>query len=87
MLVLQGGENKLSLNQTYSKDFFCMYKLQMYPFDSQVFNILTLGLITITGCLKKRPFSGDLNFIHFVDFVHVNLIMYTIKQTHLEVFS
>ena len=34
--IFAGIENKLSLNQTYSKVFQCTYKLQNYPFDRQV---------------------------------------------------
>ena len=34
---LLGDENTLTMNQTYSKDFQCLYRLQRYPFDTQVF--------------------------------------------------
>ena len=32
----QGAENKLSMYQTYTKEFQCQYNLQRYPFDTQV---------------------------------------------------
>ena len=34
--VFQGEENTLTMNQTYSKDFQCLYMLHRYPFDTQV---------------------------------------------------
>ena len=34
--IFLGRENKLTLNQTYSKIFQCTYLLQKYPFDTQV---------------------------------------------------
>ena len=37
--IFQGKDNTLSMYQTYTKSFQCLYKLQNYPFDTQV-NIL-----------------------------------------------
>ncbi len=34
--IFEGGENKLTMSQTYTKTFQCIYKLHRYPFDSQV---------------------------------------------------
>ena len=34
--MFQGEENTLTMNQTYSKEFQCLYLLQRYPFDTQV---------------------------------------------------
>ena len=34
--MFQGEENTLTMNQTYSKDFQCLYMLHRYPFDTQV---------------------------------------------------
>ena len=34
--VFKGKENTLTMNQTYSKEFQCLYKLHRYPFDVQV---------------------------------------------------
>ena len=34
--IFEGAENTLTLNQTYTHEFQCQYKLQRYPFDSQV---------------------------------------------------
>ena len=34
--VFEGKENKLSMYQTYTKSFQCLYNLQKYPFDTQV---------------------------------------------------
>ena len=39
--VFEGGENKLTMNQTYSKKFQCEYQLHRYPFDIQVFELIT----------------------------------------------
>ena len=32
----QGAKNRLTMNQTYTREFQCQYKLQRYPFDTQV---------------------------------------------------
>ena len=34
--IFKGNENKINLQQTYSKVFQCKYLLQKYPFDTQV---------------------------------------------------
>ena len=34
--IYTGAENRLTMNQTYTREFQCVYKLQRYPFDSQV---------------------------------------------------
>ena len=35
--IFEGAENRLTMNQTYTWEFQCKYKLQRYPFDTQVF--------------------------------------------------
>ena len=37
--VFEGGQNKITLRQTHSKEFQCKYKLNNYPFDTQVCSI------------------------------------------------
>ena len=34
--IYTGVENRLTMNQTYTREFQCLYELQRYPFDSQV---------------------------------------------------
>ena len=34
--IFGGAENRLTMNQTYTWEFQCKYKLQRYPFDAQV---------------------------------------------------
>ena len=34
--VFEGKENRLSMYQSYTKSFQCLYRLQHYPFDTQV---------------------------------------------------
>ena len=34
--IFEGAENILTMTQTYTHEFQCKYKLQRYPFDSQV---------------------------------------------------
>ena len=34
--IFEGGENKLTMTQAYTWEFQCEYKLQKYPFDTQV---------------------------------------------------
>ena len=34
--IFKGDENNLSLVQSYTHEFQCVYQLEMYPFDTQV---------------------------------------------------
>ena len=34
--IFKGSENRLTMNQTYTHQFQCMYILDSYPFDTQV---------------------------------------------------
>ena len=34
--IFEGAENTLTMTQTYTWEFQCEYKLQQYPFDTQV---------------------------------------------------
>ena len=34
--IFEGAENRLTMNQTYTREFQCQYELQRYPFDTQV---------------------------------------------------
>ena len=34
--IFEGAENRLTMYQTYTREFQCNYKLQRYPFDTQV---------------------------------------------------
>ena len=34
--IFKGAENSLTMKQTYTWEFQCKYKLQRYPFDTQV---------------------------------------------------
>ena len=38
--IFEGDENTLRMTQTYTREFQCKYKLQRYPFDTQVSAIL-----------------------------------------------
>ena len=40
--IFEGGENKLTMTQAYTWEFQCHYKLQKYPFDTQVIQIQIL---------------------------------------------
>ena len=40
--IFEGGENKLTMTQAYTWEFQCNYKLQKYPFDTQVIKIQIL---------------------------------------------
>ena len=33
--IFEGSENRLTLNQTYTHKFQCLYMLEKYPFDKQ----------------------------------------------------
>ena len=39
--IFQGDKNTLTMNQTYTWEFQCKYKLEHYPFDTQVFERFT----------------------------------------------
>ena len=34
--IFEGAENNLTMTQTYTHEFQCQYRLQRYPFDTQV---------------------------------------------------
>ena len=34
--IFEGGENRLTMYQTYTREFQCAYQLTRYPFDTQV---------------------------------------------------
>ena len=34
--IFEGAENAMTMTQTYTWEFQCQYKLQHYPFDTQV---------------------------------------------------
>ena len=34
--IFMGSENKLTMRQTYTHKFQCLYRLHEYPFDAQV---------------------------------------------------
>ena len=40
--IFEGAENRLTMYQTYTLEFQCKYKLQQYPFDTQVIRNLHL---------------------------------------------
>ena len=40
--IFEGAENRLTMNQTYTLEFQCKYKLQHYPFDNQVTDSISL---------------------------------------------
>ena len=44
--IFEGSENRLTLNQTYTHKFQCLYDLEKYPFDKQEcsINMTTTGL-------------------------------------------
>ena len=37
--IFKGSENSLTMNQTYTHEFRCLYDLHLYPFDRQVCSI------------------------------------------------
>ena len=48
--IYTGVENRLTMNQTYTREFQCLYELQRYPFDSQVtlFKYINMNIYTST---------------------------------------
>ena len=37
--IFEGAENSMTMNQTYTHEFRCLYDLEKYPFDRQVCSI------------------------------------------------
>ena len=42
--IFKGRENSLVMTQSYTHEFQCVYKLERYPFDSQVRRFLTISV-------------------------------------------
>ena len=57
--IFGGSENKLTMRQTYTHNFQCMYLLANYPFDTQViFWIVLIGhAFQLLGVLN--PHGGE----------------------------
>ena len=43
--LFKGAENSLIMDQTYTHDFQCVFKLDKYPFDSQVEHVFGFWLL------------------------------------------
>ena len=52
--IFEGAENILKMTQTYTHEFQCKYKLQRYPFDSQV-NAPVFYIISVNFPLRNVP--------------------------------
>ena len=37
--IFKGSENRLTMKQTYTHEFQCTYRLELYPFDKQICSI------------------------------------------------
>ena len=46
--IFEGAENNLTMTQTYTHEFQCLYRLQRYPFDTQVRVVFTFILLGFT---------------------------------------
>ena len=53
--VFQGSENRLVMEQTYTKEFQCLYQLQRYPFDTQVCTIVMSVSVMEKKTMMLRP--------------------------------
>ena len=58
--VFPGSGNNLTMTQTYTLEFQCEYKLQRYPFDTQVSThygceVKRLKLALKNGCNQHQP--------------------------------
>ena len=51
--IFEGAENSLTMTQTYTWEFQCLYKLQQYPFDTQV-NNFQCSINISDNCLNFR---------------------------------
>ena len=43
--IFEGDENRITFQQVYSKEFKCVYQLQLYPFDTQVITLMCMAFI------------------------------------------
>ena len=53
--IFKGSENRLTMQQTYAHKFQCSYKLQNYPFDTQVPQQLALFIFPEYTLTWKHP--------------------------------
>ena len=56
--IYTGAENRLTMNQTYTREFQCIYELQRYPFDSQV-NFVTHSYCTLYNLKGVQDQDGS----------------------------
>ena len=57
--IFKGSENKITLIQTHSIQFHCTYRLQDFPFDTQVVN---------TSLFYKSLYFTSVRFVMFIWF-------------------
>ena len=51
--IFEGAENTLTMTQTYTWEFQCQYKLQHYPFDTQVILVFSAALADVCYLLAN----------------------------------
>ena len=62
--IFEGSENTLTMNQTYTHQFQCIFDLRSYPFDRQTCTIemATSNLDAPTMRLIPKEQKADMNF-------------------------
>ena len=58
--IFNGRDNRVTMNQTYSKEFQCKYQLHWFPFDTQVSNKIQENICFIlicSGLLHSHDFA------------------------------
>ena len=56
--IFKGGENRLTMYQTYTHEFQCVYQLTRYPFDTQVTYLWNMMIIQPTLDMQNRDDIG-----------------------------
>ena len=71
--IFEGSENRLTLNQTYTHEFQCVYDFPMYPFDTQVSILQILYVFcfeTEQSLVSCHPLCFILYFLMFFSDLH-----------------
>ena len=70
--IFKGGENNLSMQQTYTHHFQCAFQLTKYPFDTQVSQLCCCCISLLLFCSIERKCQHK---IHFSDDNHLDVFL------------
>ena len=81
--IFEGSQNRLTLNQTYTHEFQCVYMLENYPFDKQECSIV----MTTTGLDRAvmELFPKELSMEQVPDMTLYNMVKWTLTYRNEKV--